>query len=134
MDYTLMQKMRGNNFFLSNPRLTKFPVGSSSTPGLFASSLYQIYTPVYHEKPINEAEKEVKMDIDTPAAAPATAPAEVQEGFGATRKRKLDETLYEKMMHPTFKVSQLKNENLSGEGSSKKLNKPEKQQKKYYKF
>ena len=130
MDYTLMQKMRGNNFFLSNPRLTKFPMGSSSTPGLFASSLYQIYTPVYHEKPINEAEKEVKMDIDTPAAAPA----ETQEGFGATRKRNLDETVYEKMMHPTFKVSKLKNENVAGEGSSKKVNTTEKQQKKYYKF
>jgi len=141
MDYKLMQQMRGNNFFLPNPRFTKFPLGSSSTPGLFASSLYQMYTPVHHAKPINEAEKQVKMEVDTPAS-----PAETQEGFGAiepnaTRKRKLDETIYEKMMHPTFKISKLKvlkeekkkNENLAGEGSSK-VNKPEKQQKKYYKF
>ena len=136
-----MQQMRGNNFFLANPRFTKYPVGSSSTPGLFASSLYQMYTPLHHANPINEAEKQVKMEIDTPAA-----PAEAQEGFGsveqnASRKRKLDETIYEKMMHPTFKVSKLKasneekpkNANLTGEGSSK-ANKPEKQQKKYFKF
>ena len=136
MDYKLMQQMRGNNFFLQNPRFTKFPVGSASTPGLFASSLYQMYTPVHHENPINEEEKKVKMEIDTPVAA--------QEGFGtvesnATRKRKLDETIYNKMMHPTFKISKLKglkeekkkNENFAGEGSSK-INRP--QQEKYYKF
>lgn len=136
-----MQQMRGNNFFLANPRFTKFPVGSSSTPGLFASSLYQMYTPLHHESPINEAEKQLKMEIDALAA-----PAEVQEGFGAvapnmSRKRKLDKTIYEKMMHPTFKVSKLnvsgeqkmKNENLMGEGSIK-VDKPEKKPKKYFKF
>ena len=137
MDYRLMQQMRGHNFFIPNPRFTRFPVGSSSTPGLFAPSLYQMYTPIHHESPINEAEKQVKTDLDTPAAA---APAETQEGFGAVnpnaaKKRKLDETIYEKMMHPTFKVSKLqvekmKNENLAGEGTSK----VSKQQKKYYKF
>jgi hypothetical protein len=131
MDYRLMQQMRGHNFFIANPRFTRFPVGSSSTPGLFAPSLYQMYTPIHHPSLINEAEKQVKAEVDMPAAA---APAETQEGFGAvdpnvTKKRKLDETIYEKMMHPTFKVSKLKeekkkNENLAGEGTSKK----------YYKF
>jgi len=141
MDYKLMQQMKGNNFFLANPRFTKFPLGSSLTPGLFASSLYQMYTPIHHANPINEAEKQVKTEDKTPGA-----PAEVQEGFGAvdpnsTRKRKMDETIYEKMMHPTFKISKMKvsgeektkTEILTGEGSSK-MKKAEKQQKKYFKF
>jgi hypothetical protein len=33
-----------------------------------------------HQSPINKAEKQVKMDIDTPAAA---ALAETQDGFGS---------------------------------------------------
>ena len=133
-----MQQMRGNNFFLANPRFTKFPLGSSITPGLFASSLYQMYTPTHHASPIHEAEKQVKTEVDTPGA-----PAEVQEGFGAvdpnaTRKRKMDETVYEKMMHPTFKISKMKvektkSEKFTGEGDPK-MKKAEKQQTKYFKF
>jgi hypothetical protein len=137
MDHTLMQQLRGNNYYLQNPRFSTFPLGTTSTPGLFASSLYQVYTPVHHPKPINEAEKQLKKEIETSAA-----PAEIQEGFGAvehneSRKRKLDETILEKMMHPTFKISKLKvgkeEENKSGAGGSKK-NTPEKSQKKYFKF
>ena len=139
-----MQQMKhGNTKFTGTPQLTPFPIGSNSTPGLIANSLFQIYTPVYGEKSANIETKEVKTVDETKVKD--------QKGFGDTQeklaiseplKRKLDNNIFQKMLHPTFKVSKLepkmKKEKMpiaqkTGNGSATLLIET-KQEKKFHKF
>jgi hypothetical protein len=128
MDFSLMQQMvYGNTRYTQNPHLTSFPIGTASTPGLIADSLYQWYTPIHSRQGVNvEGKKLIKVEQDQPT----------QSGFGKVEenvpgphslKRKLNNDVFEKMMHPTFKIAKLQpthfkkeksNMEKSGEGAS----------------
>ena len=139
MDFRLMQQINNGHLkFTTSPKLTAFPIGTNITPGLIANSLYQIYTPVYAEKSPNISTKEVKK-IDQEGSG-------VQEESGNSSisgsKRKLEDDIFQKMLHPTFKVGKLepklKKIKLSpglksGDGSPTTVMATEKE-KKYYKF
>lgn len=136
-----MQQMnRGHIKFTGRPQLTPFPIGSNSTPGLISNSLFQIYTPAYGEKSPNIETKELKK-IDEEKPSDQSGSGQLQEKhLLEPLKRKLDDDIFQKMLHPTFKVSKLepktKKERAlpipkSGNGST--LNEP-KQEKKFHKF
>ena len=139
MDFRLMQQMKqGTTKFTKNPQLTVFPIGNNSTPGLIANSLYQIYTSTHANKSVNVELKELK-EVDKQKVTNQTGSGEPQTKTNDSLKRKLETDIYEKMMHPTFKVSKLKPSKSSdekvilpkvGNGSLKET----KQEKRYHKF
>ena len=139
MDFRLMQQMKqGTTKFAKNPQLTVFPIGNNSTPGLIANSLYQIYTSTHANKSVNVELKELK-EVDKQKVTNQTGSGEPQTKTNDSLKRKLETDIYEKMMHPTFKVSKLKPSKSSnekvilpkvGNGSLKET----KQEKRYHKF
>lgn len=139
MDFRLMQQMtHGNTKFTGNPKLTVFPIGNNSTPGLIANSLFHIYTPSHAGKSSNIELKEVKK-VDKEEVSEQTGSGQPQIKATDGLKRKFENDVYEKMMHPTFKVSKLKpNKNpgekviisKTGNGSLKQT----KQEKKFHKF
>ena len=140
MDFRLMQQINnGHSKFTTSPKLTGFPIGTNITPGLIANSLYQIYTPVYGEKSPNISTKEVK-EIDQEGSGVEDVSSNSSISGGS--KRKLEDDIFQKMLHPTFKVGKLepkmKKVKLSpglksGNGSSTTVMATEKE-KKYYKF
>ena len=139
MDFRLMQQMKqGTTKFTKNPQLTVFPIGNNCTPGLIANSLFQIYTPTHANKSVNIELKEVK-EVDEQKVTNQTGSGEPQTKANDSLKRKLETDIFEKMMHPTFKVSKLKPSKSSdekvilpkvGNGSLKET----KQEKRYHKF
>ena len=136
----MQQMTHGNTKFTGTPRLTAFPIGNNCTPGLIANSLFQIYTPSYGPKSLNIERKEVKkVDEDKISNQTGSGEPEKKVNTSELLKRKLEKDVFQKMMHPTFKVSKLEprtsqQEKMfvpkAGNGSLKQA----KQEKKYHKF
>ena len=142
MDFRLMQQItHGNTKFTGTPKLPPFPIGRNSTPGLIAKSLFQIYTPTYGPKSVNIETKEVKK-VDEEIGNQRGSGQSKDKTTGDTLKRKLENDVYQKMMHPTFKISKfepnIKKEKTlikkKGSGSTNLTKKETNPEKKYHKF
>ena len=136
------QISHGHSKFTVTPKLTPFPIGSNSTPGLIANPLFKIYTPVYGEKSAN-IELKVLKNIEEDNIEDQTGSGKPQEKLGSSEplKRKLEDDVFRKMIHPTFKVSKLepkiKKEKMTSvekTGSGTAALKEPKQTKKFHQF
>ena len=143
MDFRLMHQIsHGTTRFTGTPKLTSFPIGSNSTPGLIANSLFKIYTPVYGEKSSNIETKEVKnIENQEVKEQKGSGIPKEQLGIAEPLKRKLEEDVFQKMSHPTFKVSKfdpkIKKEKIISPvkaGSGTSALKDKKETKFFYKF
>ena len=143
MDFRLMHQIsHGTTRFTGTPKLTSFPIGSNSTPGLIANSLFKIYTPVYGEKSSNIETKVVKkIENEEVKDQKGSGIPKEEVGIAEPLKRKLEEDIFQKMLHPTFKVSKLdpkikKEKRLLPDtaGSGTSASKNNKETKKFYKF
>ena len=142
MDFSLMQQIsHGSTKFTSLPKLTAFPIGANLTPGLIANSLYQIYTPLHSEKSPNVESKQVKrVELEKIEEQKGAGHNEEPIKSSEPLKRKLEDDVFQKMLHPTFKVSKLqpkvkkeKNATAQKSGGSSSMTLKE-TQKKYHKF
>ena len=143
MDFRLMHQIsHGTTRFTGTPKLTSFPIGSNCTPGLIANSLFKIFTPVYGEKSSNIETKAVKnIENQEVKDQKGSGIPKEQLGIAEPLKRKLEDDIFQKMLHPTFKVSKLepkvKKEKIASvekAGSGTSPLKEEKQSKKFHTF
>jgi len=125
---------RGLTRFSRSETLTSYPVDELKTPGISATPLFNLYTPIadtyqsgkldVQKDIIDEPKLQIKEELSGAGAVPVEPVAS-----GSGHKRKIDNDVFEKMLHPTFKVSKVipkkelkkqKKEEQAGEGSSKR--------------
>jgi len=113
MNYKLMCDMkRGLTRFAKSEQLTSYPSEEFKTPGIIATPLFNIYTPISDnfeaeklnvQKAVIDQTKEDTKEEQVGLGAMEEEPLASGSGI----KRKIDTDVLQKMMHPTFKISKL---------------------------